>query len=207
MPIFLDSPMANRATGLLGTHADALRLSGDEARAVAAVAHPVESVAESRAIDRMPYPRIIISASGMATGGRVIHHLKALASDPRNTVLFTGFQAAGTRGAAMIAGAETIKIHGHYVRVKAEVRVLDSLSAHADEDEIIHWLQAFDSRPAMTFLTHGEPLAIDLLRRRIEETLGWRVRVPEYRETVDLSAPGRGNGGPVRGRASICFPG
>jgi metallo-beta-lactamase family protein len=194
IPIFLDSPMANRATEMFRAHIDALRLTSEEARAVAAVAHPVGSVPESKAIDRMPYPRIIISASGMATGGRVIHHLKALAGDPRNTILFTGFQAAGTRGAAMIAGAKTIKIHGQYVRVNAEVRALDSLSAHADEEEIIRWLQRFESPPAMTFLTHGEPVAIDMLRHRIEETLGWEVRVPEYREMVALSGLGRGRG-------------
>ena len=97
----------------------------------------------------------------------------------------------------MIAGAETIKIHGQYIRVNAEVRLLESLSAHADEDEIIQWLQSFESPPAMTFLTHGEPVAIDMLRRRIEETLGWQVRVPEYRETVGLSALRRENGGAV----------
>ena len=197
IPIFLDSPMAHRATEMFAAYRDTLRLSGEEARAVADVAHPVESVPESKAIDRMPYPRIIISASGMATGGRVIHHLKALAGDPKNTILFTGFQAAGTRGAAMIAGAETIKIHGQYVRVNAEVRLLDTLSAHADEDEIIRWLQSFRSPPAMTFLTHGEPLAIDMLRHRIEETLGWQVRVPEYRETVGLGALAPGNGDAV----------
>ena len=207
IPIFLDSPMANRATEMFATCRDTLRLSNEEARAVAAVAQPVETVPESKAIDRMPYPRIIISASGMATGGRVIHHLKALAGDPKNTILFTGFQAAGTRGAAMIAGAETIKIHGQYIRVSAEVRLLDSLSAHADEDEIIRWLQRFESPPEVTFLTHGEPVAIDLLRHRIEETLGWQVRVPEYRETVDLDALAQGSAGAVRALTSATAAG
>ena len=191
VPVFLDSPMANRATEIFRSHLEALRIGPAEAKAVASVAHPVDTVAESKAIDRMPYPRIIISASGMATGGRVLHHLKALAGDPRNTILFTGFQAAGTRGAAMLAGAESVKIHGEYVRIRADVQLLDTLSAHADEDGILRWLQGFERPPTRTFVTHGEPAAADSLRHRIEETLRWDVRVPEYRETAALAGSAR----------------
>jgi metallo-beta-lactamase family protein len=115
---------------------------------------------------------IIVAASGMATGGRVVHHLRAFAPDPRNTILFSGFQAGGTRGAAILAGAESVKIHGAYVPVRAEVGLIDNLSAHADCDEILAWLKRFERPPRETFVTHGEPAAADALRHRIEEELG-----------------------------------
>jgi metallo-beta-lactamase family protein len=187
LPIFVDSPMAASAIRIFQEHPEEHRLTPAECDAVCAVARAVESVEESKAIDRMRYPRVIISASGMATGGRVLHHLKAFAPDPRNTVLFVGYQAAGTRGAAMLGGAKSIKIHGQYVPVHAEVGVLENLSAHADYAEILDWLRRFGKAPGETFIVHGEPVAADALRLRIEETLGWRCRVPEYRERAVLS--------------------
>lgn len=187
LPIFVDSPMAASAIRIFQEHPEEHGLSAAECEAVCGVARATESVEESKEIDRMRYPRIIISASGMATGGRVLHHLKALASDARNTVLFTGHQAVGTRGAAMIGGAKAIKIHGHYVPLHAEVGVLDNLSAHADAVEILDWLHHFETPPRETFIVHGEPAAADALRLRIEEALGWSVRVPEYRESAVLS--------------------
>jgi metallo-beta-lactamase family protein len=186
LPVYLDSPMASSATEIFRRHPEAHRLSTEECGAAFRAAVPVESVADSREVDAMLYPRIVISASGMATGGRVLHHLKAMASDPRNTILFAGFQAAGTRGAAMVAGAESVKIHGSYVPIRAEVRSLDNLSAHADADEVLGWLGGFECPPRETFVTHGEPGAADALRHRIEEGLGWSCRVPEYRERVLL---------------------
>lgn len=186
LPVYLDSPMAGRATGVFLKHAQGQRLSAEEREAVCAVAQPVESVAESKAVDRMTYPRIVISASGMATGGRVLHHLKVLAPDPRNTVLFAGFQAAGTRGAALLAGAEAVKIHGEYVPVRADVVELGNISAHADYAEILDWLRGFRARPRQVFVTHGEPAAADAMRHRIEEELGWEVCVPEHRATHSL---------------------
>jgi metallo-beta-lactamase family protein len=131
-------------------------------------------------------PKIIISASGMATGGRVVHHLKYYAPDRKNTVLFAGFQAGGTRGAAMTAGAESVKIHGQYVPVHAEIANLDMLSAHADAGELLGWLRNFETSPKTTFITHGEPDAADALRRRIEEELRWNCSVPQYRDGVEL---------------------
>jgi metallo-beta-lactamase family protein len=122
----------------------------------------------------------------MATGGRVVHHLRAFAPDPRNTILFSGFQAGGTRGAAILAGAESVKIHGAYVPVRAEVGIIDNLSAHADCDEILDWLKGFERPPRETFVTHGEPAAADALRHRIEEELGWRCRVPDYLEWANF---------------------
>lgn len=195
IPIFLDSPMATRATRVYREHPEEHRLSEVECRAVCSVAKATDTVAESKAIDAMTYPRIIVSASGMATGGRVLHHLKVLAPDPRNTVLFVGFQAAGTRGAKMLEGAEAVKIHGEYVPVRAEVRELANLSAHADHVEILDWLHHFDRPPSRTFITHGEPVAADAMRQHIEEQLGWECYVPEHRETVPLRRV------PVRSRA------
>jgi metallo-beta-lactamase family protein len=126
----------------------------------------------------------------MATGGRILHHLRAFAPDPRNTILFTGFQAAGTRGAAMMAGATEVKIHGQYVPVRAKVESLANLSAHADYAETLGWLRGFKQPPRQVFLTHGEPVAADALRHRIEEQLRWPCRVPDYLETRAL--PGHG---------------
>jgi metallo-beta-lactamase family protein len=146
----------------------------------------VNSVEESIALNQRQQPMVIIAASGMATGGRVLHHLKAFAPDPRNTILFVGFQAGGTRGAAMIAGADAIKIHGEYVRLRAQVSQIDNMSAHADADEILDWLSHFSKPPKQTFITHGEPAAADALRRRIEEKLHWPCRVPDYLESVEL---------------------
>ncbi len=130
-------------------------------------------------------PMVIIAASGMATGGRVLHHLKAFASDARNTILFAGFQAGGTRGAAMINGVDAIKIHGEYIPLRAKVAHIDNLSAHADAGEIMSWLAHFKSPPKKTFITHGEPAAADALRRRIEENLHWQCHVPDYCEEID----------------------
>jgi metallo-beta-lactamase family protein len=113
--------------------------------------------------------------------------LRKYAPDPRNTILFSGFQAAGTRGASMVAGAETIKMHGEYVPVRAEVENLTMLSAHADADGIMRWLRNFTQPPRMTFVTHGEPTAADTLRRRIKDELGWRAATPEQMECVKLT--------------------
>ena len=146
----------------------------------------VNGIEESKRLNETAGPMIILSASGMATGGRVVHHLKAFAPDPKNTILFVGFQAAGTRGAAMLAGAESIKIHGQYVTIRANVEYLPNLSAHADYSEIIAWLGGFESAPKITFITHGEPVAADAMRLHIEEQLHWKTIVPDYLETVIL---------------------
>ena len=129
---------------------------------------------------------VIIAGSGMATGGRVVHHLKAHVSNPANTVLFTGFQTGGTRGASMVAGASEIKIHGEYFPVRAEVAMLDTLSGHADAAELLAWLKTCPKPPRTTFITHGEPTAADALRLRIEEELHWHCVVPDYLQDVKL---------------------
>jgi metallo-beta-lactamase family protein len=147
----------------------------------------VSSVEESKALNTNPVPKVIISASGMATGGRVLHHLKRYVSDQRNTILFTGFQAPGTRGALMLAGTDTIRIHGDEFPVRARVDNLSMLSAHADADEIMRWCRGFARAPRMTFITHGEARPAEALRHRIEQELHWRCTVPAHLETFDLS--------------------
>jgi metallo-beta-lactamase family protein len=186
LPIYLNSPMAADATGLYQRHQADHRLTPAQCKAMCETAHIVSSVDESIALNQRCLPMVIIAASGMATGGRVLHHLKAFASDRRNTILFAGFQAGGTRGAKMVAGADSIKIHGEYVPLRARVEQIDNLSAHADADEILDWLSHFAVPPRMTFITHGEPEAADALRLRISEQLGWHCRVPSYLDWVEL---------------------
>jgi metallo-beta-lactamase family protein len=137
------------------------------------------------ALARMRYPSVIISASGMATGGRVLHHLKAMAPYPKHHVVFAGFQVGGSRGARLVAGATEVKIHGEYVPVRARVSQLEGFSGHADSDELMAWLRGFRHAPRQTFVVHGEPDAADALRVRIKDELGWPVRVPPHGETVD----------------------
>jgi metallo-beta-lactamase family protein len=187
LPVFLDSPMAIDASQVFCDHLGEHRLTAQQCRQACSVARYVREPEESKSLDREPMPKVIISASGMATGGRVLHHLKHFAPDPRNTILFTGFQAGGTRGDAMTAGAESVKIHGAAVPVRAEVANLHMLSAHADADEIMAWLSGFAAPPRMTFITHGEMAASDALRRRIGEELGWSCAVPGYRDEAELA--------------------
>ena len=187
LPVYLNSPMAADATALYRKHAHAHRLSFHECEAMRHAAQIVNSVDESIELNRRQKPMVIIAASGMATGGRVLHHLKAFASDPRNTILFAGFQAGGTRGAAMIAGADAIKIHGEYVPLRAHVDQIGNLSAHADAGEIMQWLGHFKKPPKRTFIVHGEPPAADALRRRIGEQLHWDCEVADYLERVELA--------------------
>jgi metallo-beta-lactamase family protein len=187
VPVFLDSPMAVDASEVFCRNLEDHRLSARDCRDACRVARYLRDVEESKAVMFNPMPKVIVSASGMATGGRVLHHLKHYAPDARNTVLFAGFQAGGTRGAAMVAGADQIKIHGQYIPVRAAVSNLEMLSAHADADEITRWLKGLRKAPRRTFITHGEPAASDALRHRIEEELGWSCLVPEHGQQVDLS--------------------
>ena len=187
MPIFVDSPMAIDAGTVFREHPENHKLSAIEVRDAFSVARYLRTPDESKSLNTDTAPKIIISASGMATGGRVLHHLERLAPDARNTILFVGFQAGGTRGAAMVDGAETVKIHGRYVPVKAEIVDIHMLSAHADANEIMAWLKGFVRPPKETFIVHGEPLAADTLRRRIEEELHWTTVVPAYKDAFELS--------------------
>jgi metallo-beta-lactamase family protein len=191
VPVYLDSPMAVAALRHYANHSRDLdpemqtrrsQVSAFTTRRFTAVGSPQQS----KEVQASPAPCIVVSASGMATGGRVLHHLKAALPKARNTVLFVGYQAAGTRGRQLIEGAETVKIHGQLVNVAARVERIDSMSAHADADEIMRWLRGFTRPPEKTYLVHGEPPAQAALKSRIEQELGWSLHVPDYLEQVEM---------------------
>lgn len=186
VPIYLDSPMAVNATRIWVDHHREHRLSLDRCGEICAVAQYVQSPEQSEALDNDPTPKIIISASGMATGGRVLHHLASYLSDARNGVLFAGFQAAGTRGARLVNGETSIRMFGENYPVAAEINQLHNVSAHADYQEILEWLGHFREPPMHTYLTHGEPEASAALQEKITGTLNWNVSVPAYRQSIDL---------------------
>lgn len=188
VPVYLNSPMAVAATELARRHPEERRQSAEEAERVASFARPVRTVEESIALNSRSGPMIIVAASGMLTGGRVLHHVARFGPDPRNAILLSGFQAGGTRGADLAAGARTLRIFGRDVPIEAEVVQLASLSAHADADEIMAWLRQAPRPPRTVFVTHGESSASDALRRRIKQELGWNARVPEHREVVELDS-------------------
>lgn len=188
VPVYLDSPMAVDATDIYHRHHDEHHITRAECEAMFRLAERANTVEQSKAIDARRGPMIVISASGMLTGGRVLHHLVAFGQDRRNTVLLGGFQAGGTRGASLVAGERRVRVFGREIEVRAEVAQLESLSAHADADEILAWMQA-GPVPRMTYLTHGEPDAADSLRRRVAHHLHRRVRVPEHLERIRLDRP------------------
>lgn len=185
-PIYMDSPMAINATDLLCAHLEDHRMPADVCDAACGIATYVRDVDASKKLTASPMPKVILSASGMATGGRVLHHIKAFGPDRRNTILFSGFQAAGTRGRSMVEGAKEVKIHGQWVQVKAEVANLPMLSAHADYEEILRWLSGLKRPPRKTFIVHGEPHAADALRVRIQDRLGWDCVIPQMMERHEL---------------------
>jgi len=186
VPLFLDSPMAIDATELMSRHMGDHRLDSKTCRQVFGIARYTDDVEASKAISANLFPKVVISASGMATCGRVLHHLKAFAPDARNTILLAGFQAAGTRGRALQEGARELKIHGLWVPVNAEVAHLDMLSAHADAQELMRWLSACPRPPRKVFIVHGEPEAAEALRIRIGRELGWPAVVPRLDQEFEL---------------------
>lgn len=185
-PVFLDSPMAIDVTKLFCGHVGDHALSPVQCTELGRVATYSQTADDSKAIDRSSGPMIVIAASGMCTGGRVLHHLVRFLPDERATILFVGFQAAGTRGRSLVDGAKELKLLGQYVPVRARIVQLDGLSAHADCAELIEWLRTSQLAPRSVFVTHGEPAAADALRRRLRETFAWNARVPEAGETIDL---------------------
>ena len=218
LPVFLDSPMAMEAlaryTERLNELDPELRPEAvDDKAPHDSAAHDPESVrrvragherrvcafcterfrtiatsAESKELTRSAMPAIVISSSGMATGGRILHHLKAALPDQRNTVLLVGFQAEGTRGRQLLEGAAAVKIHGQQVPVHAHIDRVESMSAHADSGEIMRWLGGFERPPSRTFLVHGEPGPMDALAASIHTKLGWNVHAPELGEVVTLES-------------------
>ena len=190
IPVYLDSPMAIDASGLYRHFIHEHRLDAADCDLMCHAGTFINTAEQSKSLDRRTGPMIIVSASGMATGGRVIHHLKAFLGDERNLILLTGFQTPGTRGGSLVNGATTVRIHGEDFPVRAEVRQLHAGSSHADANEMLGWMRKLASAPRQTFITHGEPGASDALRQRIERELGWSTLIPEYRQTVELTAAG-----------------
>jgi metallo-beta-lactamase family protein len=192
LPAYVDSPMAIDATEIYAAHPEEL---DDEMRGlIRAGISPLRSadfrlartVDESRAINHVAGPLLIISASGMATGGRVLHHLRRHLPDPRATVVLVGYQAVGTRGRALEEGADSIRILGHDVPVRAHVETITGLSAHADADELLRWLGTATRAPRCVFVVHGDPVPARTLAARIDKELGWRVLVPRHGESLTL---------------------
>ncbi len=186
LPIFLDSPMAIAATKVTLRHRKLLRLPKREIDMLTDGVRFTETAAQSQRLTRSRYPSVIISASGMATGGRVLHHLQAMAPDARHHIVFAGFQVAGTRGARLLAGEREVKIFGEMVPVRAEVTHLEGFSGHADADELMQWLAGFKRAPRHTFVVHGNPEATDALRFRVANELGWQASVPPHAQTVEV---------------------
>jgi metallo-beta-lactamase family protein len=185
LPVFVDSPMAVDTTEIYQRHAEEHRLSPTDCAEMYKVATMVRTTEDSRALQGLRCPAVIISASGMATGGRVLHHLKSLGPDRRNTIVLVGYQAGGTRGARLQAGERSIRVHGQDVSIRAEVMSIDGMSAHADGAQMLQWLGSPQGRPPSVFVTHGEPDASDALRQRIERALRCSVTVPMLGQTAE----------------------
>jgi metallo-beta-lactamase family protein len=191
IPVYVDSPMAISVTSLyLAHHEDHNKtLVSEEATGDPFATHTVHMTRtpdESKAINRVNTPCIIISASGMASGGRVLHHLTQRLPDPKNAVMLVGFQGEGTLGRALEDGVKTAHIYGQSIPVAAEIIDLKELSAHAGQDELLRWLSGFPAPPRQVYLTHGEPPAANALQAQIRAKFGWKVDVAQYLQTVEL---------------------
>ncbi|GAA1757693.1 MBL fold metallo-hydrolase [Agromyces humatus] len=188
IPIYLNSPMAINVAAIYERYPEEHRLDAREIERMYDLATSVHTVDDSKLLNLRGGPMIIISASGMLAGGRILHHLVAYGSDRHNAIVLTGYQAGGTRGSALLGGARSLRIFGRDVPIRAEVVAMDSLSAHADADELLAWMGAVDRPPEAVYVTHGEPAAADTLRARIKRELHWPVHVPEHLQRVGLGA-------------------
>lgn len=192
LPVVVDSPMAVSATKLYLRHKEEhdfemKDLVDDQRNPLATRRFTLaRTVQESKAVTASEEPTIVISASGMATGGRILHHLLRRLPDSRNTVIFVGFQAEGTRGRRLLEGEKEIKIFGKEVPVEARIEQLENLSAHADYHEILRWLSGFKRAPEKVFLVHGESKAMDALKDKITDRFGWPIETPDYMDKFDL---------------------
>ncbi len=193
MRVYVDSPMAQNATRLYCHFSDDLNLEtspGGECEGQLPLycyhTQFVQTVSQSKSLNVQSGPMLIISASGMCTGGRILHHLKARLPDPRNAVLFVGYQAEGTRGRMLLDGASEITIHGEPVQVRARIFQTSALSAHADRAELLRWVNAIQVVPQQLLLTHGEPHARETLRTLVVDQRGWNVHLPQHGETISL---------------------
>jgi len=192
IPVYCDSPMAIKAVEIFLAHTD--ECSEDTCRLVTQYGSPLNwpgftfalTPEESKKINDSKYPSIIISSSGMVTGGRVQHHLAQRLPDPKNTVIFIGFQAPGTRGFTIKSGAPAVKIFGETVPIRAQVAALEQFSDHADPPELLEWLHTFPKKPGVTYLVHGEPAAASQLRDTMTKELGWNVQVAQWMQKVEV---------------------
>src|SRR4051812_6402101 len=192
IPVFADSPMAIQAVKIFLKHTE--EFSDATRELIAKYGTPLDwpgftfasTPEESKKINQNRYPSIIISSSGMVTGGRIQHHLSQRLPDPRNLVLFIGFQAPGTRGALIKGGAPEVKIFGSFIPVRARTAALEQFSDHADTPELLHWLKTFKNKPGVTYLVHGEPAASSQLRAAMQKELGWNVEIAQYMEKVEV---------------------
>ena len=192
VPVFCDSPMAIKAVDIFLKHSE--EYTPQAADLIKKYGSPLtwpgltfaQTAEESKKINASQYPAIIISSSGMVTGGRILHHLAQRLPDPKNLVLFIGFQAPGTRGAIIKSGAPDVKIFGDFVPIRAQVAALEQFSDHADTPELLKWLRTFTNQPGVTYLVHGEPSASSQLRDTMKKELGWNVQVAEYMEKIEV---------------------
>jgi len=192
LPVYCDSPMAIKAVEVFLKHTE--EYTPRAADLIKNYGSPIDwpgftfalTPEQSKKINESHYPSIIVSSSGMVTGGRILHHLAQRLPDPKNLVIFIGFQAPGTRGAFIKNGAPEVKIYGQYVPIRAQVAALEQFSDHADPPEMLEWLGTFAGKPAVTYLVHGEPQAASQLRDEMEKELGWNVQVAEYRQRVEV---------------------
>jgi metallo-beta-lactamase family protein len=187
MPIYLDSPMAINVSEIYCRYADEHRLTTAECHAMCDNVIYTPTVDDSKALIDQHFPHIIIAGSGMATGGRILHHFKRLLGDYRTTVLFTGYQAGGTRGAKMLTGAESVKIHGQWIPVRAQVEVMHGLSGHGDYLDIEQWLKESDLRKNLPIqLVHGDPEALEGMRDHLCRNTTFNVDVAGYRNILRI---------------------
>ncbi|MBZ5667957.1 MAG: MBL fold metallo-hydrolase [Acidobacteriia bacterium] len=192
LPVYCDSPMAIKAVEIFLKHSE--EYTPQAADLIKKYGSPIEwpgftfaqTSEQSKKINESRYPSIIVSSSGMVTGGRILHHLAQRLPDPKNLVIFIGFQAPGTRGAIIKGRAPDVKIFGDFVPIRAQVAALEQFSDHADPPELLEWLRTFANKPGVTYLVHGEPVASSQLRDRMKRELGWNVQVAEYMERVEV---------------------
>lgn len=187
LPVFLDSPMAIDVTGVFRRFHGEHRLGQDACDRLHAMVTCTRKPEDSEALASIRYPKIIIAGAGMLNGGRILHHLIAFGGDPRNTVVIAGYQAEGTRGDALLRGARSLRIFGRDAAIHCEVAMVEGLSAHADYREMLDWLKPVERAPHRVFVTHGEPVAADSLRQKLEHELGWSAVVPEQDEEFELA--------------------
>ncbi|MGZ3769476.1 MAG: MBL fold metallo-hydrolase RNA specificity domain-containing protein [Bdellovibrio sp.] len=186
IPVYFNSPMGQEVSKLYEEFAQFQRLGPGQFAEIMSEIHVVKTADESKALNKQTGPMIIIAASGMLTGGRVLHHLKAFAPNPENIILLAGYQSAGTRGWSLLNGSKDLKVHGTYIDINCKVVPSDSFSAHADRTGLLNWLKSAANKPEKVFLVHGENAASDELRRRIHDQLGWEVVIPKMNQIINI---------------------